>query len=245
MKRMVKKVLLVTAAVLCCTAVIVGGVWCSVQRDTSSCTQVRIVVKDSVKSQFVDARELESYLKRKQCYPQGKTMDVIDSHAIEQYLCEHEMVRTAQCYKSPFGRVNIVVTQRVPMLGVTSSNGCYYVDSDRRVMPIRGEMISHIPVFKGAVSERAATEEYFDFALWLKDHNYWSPRIDHIHVHNPKYIVLSQVDMKAKIIMGSLNDYEKKLKKLHTLYTKGLDKMGYPEYKEYDLRFTNQVVARN
>ena len=57
-------------------------------------------------------------------------------------------------------------------------------------------------------------------------------------------MVLTQEGMRAKIILGELMDYEKKLGNLRNLYTKGLDKMGYPDYREYDLRFAKQVVGR-
>ena len=165
---MVKKILISTAAVVCCMAVVGGGVWCSVVCKSSPCTQVCIVVKDSVKRQFVDAFELEHYLKRNACYPQGDSMRMVDCYAIEQCLLRHDMVRKAECYKSPFGKVSIAVSQRVPVLAVVSNNGCYYVDSDRRVMPIRGELDHRLHVLKGAVTERAAREEYFDF--WFCDY---------------------------------------------------------------------------
>ena len=44
--------------------------------------------------------------------------------------------------------------------------------------------------------------------------------------------------------IAELEDYEDKLAKLRQLYTKGFDQIGYPEYREYDLRFDNQVVGR-
>ena len=244
MKEMVKKVLLLTAATICCTAVIVGGAWCSVRCNSSLCTHVNIIVEDSVKRQFVDSEELNGYLKIKGMHPQGDSMDLVDCHTIEQCLLKHNMVRTVECYKSPFGKINISVTQRTPTLGVVSNNGCYYVDSDRQIMPIRGEMSTQLPIFKGAVSERAAQEEYFDFVKWLTADSYWSKRITTIHVHNAKHLVLNQENLEAKIILGELIGYEEKLDKLRHLYTKGLDKIGYPEYHEYDLRFAGQIVGR-
>ena len=59
---MFKKILILTTAVICCTVVIGGGVWCSAVSESSPCTQVHILVKDSVQRQFVDALELEQYL---------------------------------------------------------------------------------------------------------------------------------------------------------------------------------------
>lgn len=241
---MVKKVLLWTAAAICLVAVVVGGAWCSAQGDASPCTEVRIELADSLERQFVDIDELAGYLKRRGCYPMGKVMDEVDCHAIEQCLLTHEMVREVSCYKSPFAGVCIDVSQRVPVLSVVSNDGCYYVDSDRRVMPATKKLDAPLPVLRGAVSKRAATEEYYDFVEWLSDHSYWGERIKSVHVSNPHYVVLRQQDNATKIVLGALSDYEAKLDKLQKLYTRGLAKIDCPEYKEYDLRYAGQVVGR-
>ena len=241
---MVKKIFLIVAVVLCCGAVVVGGAWCSAQNDDSPCQVVDIVVNDSLQRQFVDADALELFLQRNGYFPAGKRMSEVDCHAMEQCLLKHDMVRTASCYKSPFQTVYIRVTQRIPMLSVVSDNGCYYVDTDRRVMSISERKEIEVPVFKGNVSQRAATEEYFDFVVWLSDSRYWKSRIHDIHVLNPKSLILKQEGIDAKIILGSLDGYVEKLSKLQKLYTKGFDKIGYPECKEYDLRFEGQVVSR-
>lgn len=241
---MVKKIFLIVAVVLCCGAVVVGGAWCSAQNDDSPCQLVVIVVNDSLQRQFVDADELEMFLKKNGYFPKGKIMSAVNCHAMEQCLLKHDMVRTVSCYKSPFQTVYIRVTQRIPMLSVVSDNGCYYVDTDRRLMPAREKIQVEVPVFKGNVSQRAATEEYFDFVEWLNDNHYWRALIKEVQVKNPKHLVLNQNGHSAKIILGPLDNYENKLNKLKKLYTKGLDQIGYPDYREYDLRFDGQVVGR-
>ena len=241
---MVKKIFLIVAVVLCCGAVVVGGAWCSAQNDDSPCQVVDIVVNDSLQRQFVDTDALELFLQRNGYFPAGKRMSEVDCHAMEQCLLKHDMVRTASCYKSPFQTVYIRVTQRIPMLSVVSDNGCYYVDTDRRVMPAREKIQVEVLVFKGNVSSRAAVEEYFDFVEWLNDNHYWRALIKEVQVKNPKHLVLNQNGHSAKIILGPLDNYENKLNKLKKLYTKGLDQIGYPDYREYDLRFDSQVVGR-
>lgn len=241
---MVKKIFLIVAVVLCCGAVVVGGAWCSAQNDDSPCQVVDIVVNDSLQRQFVDADELEMFLKKNGYFPKGKIMSAVNCHAMEQCLLKHDMVRTVSCYKSPFQTVHVRVNQRIPMLSVVSDNGCYYVDTDRRVMPAREKIQVEVPVFKGNVSSRAAVEEYFDFVEWLNDNHYWRALIKEVQVKNPKHLVLNQNGHSAKIILGPLDNYENKLNKLKKLYTKGLDQIGYPDYREYDLRFDGQVVGR-
>ena len=244
MKSMVKKIFLTASIIVCCGVVLIGGAWCSTCSDDSPCTNVCIMVKDSLERQFVGTTEIEGYLKQKGCYPLAQTMESIDCHTIEQCLLKHDMVRNAECYKSPFGAVHITVNQRIPILSVITSEGSYYVDSDRRVMPIRQHIHVDVPTFKGCVGQRAATEEYYDFVVWLNTNQYWNKRIKNIHVSTPKHLVLSQEGQTSKIILGELNDYAEKLGKLHTLYTQGLDNIGHPTYREYDLRFNGQVVGR-
>lgn len=244
MKSMVKKIFLIVTVVLCCGAVGIGGGWCATQQDDSLCTIVQVVVKDSLERQFVDVDELTGYLKQHRFYPEGKTMTTIDCHAIEECLQKHDMVREVECYKSPFGCVNIVVEQRVPKLQVVSNDGCYYVDTDRRIMPARQQIEVEVPVFKGNVSERAAREEYFDFVDWLNSNRYWRTRICDVYVANPKHLILAQKGENTKIILGPLDEYSEKLNKLQKLYTKGFSQIGYPDVSEYDLRFTGQVVGR-
>ena len=240
----VTKVLLTVVTTVCCAAVLVGGIWCSRQADMSLCTQVDIVVEDSVSRQYVDAMELEGYLKARGCYALTKAMSEVDCHMIEQTLLKHEMIRTASCYKTPFGAVRIRVTQRVPVLCVKTAEGNYLVDADRRVMPYRSGMRLDVPVFTGAISKCAATEEYYDFVLWLQDNSYWGERIRDVYVRNPKLVVLSQKDYSAKIVLGNLEGYEDKLARLRSLYKKGFDVLGYPECRELDLRYAGQVVRR-
>lgn len=240
----VTKVLLTVVTTVCCAAVLVGGIWCSRQVDASLCTQVDIVVEDSVSRQYVDAMELEGYLKARGCYALTKAMSEVDCHMIEQALLKHEMIRSASCYKTPFGAVRIRVTQRVPVLCVKTAEGNYLVDADRRVMPYRSGMKLDVPVFTGAISKCAATEEYYDFVLWLQDNSYWGERIRDVYVRNPKLVVLSQKDYSAKIVLGKLDGYEDKLARLRSLYKKGFDVLGYPECRELDLRYAGQVVRR-
>ena len=240
----VTKVLLTVVTTVCCAAVLVGGIWCSCQVDTSLCTQVDVVVEDSVCRQYVDAMEVEGYLKARGCYALSKAMCEVDCHMIEQALLKHEMIRTASCYKTPFGAVRIRVTQRVPVLCVKTAEGNYLVDADRRVMPYRSGMKLDVPVFTGAISKCAATEEYYDFVLWLQDNSYWGERIRDVYVRNPKLVVLSQKDYSAKIVLGKLDGYEDKLARLRSLYKKGFDVLGYPECRELDLRYAGQVVRR-
>lgn len=241
---MKKKMLVLACAILLSIGTWVVGAWASKQPTDAVCQRLEILLCDSAQHQFVSVDELQRTLQRRALLPMGKRWDEVSCQEIEQCLLQHDMIRTAECYKTSTGDVCVRLTQRVPILYVTTAEGSYYVDTDRRVMPVRSSIEVSVPIFKGNVSQRAATEEYFDFVCWLQDDSYWSQRITQVHVRNPKQHVLKQRHVEGDILLGDLQGYEQKMERLRKLYVKGFDKIGYKSYKEYDLRYQGQVVGR-
>ena len=241
---MKKKMLVLACAILLSIGTWVVGAWASKQPTDVVCQRLEILLCDSAQHQFVSVDELQRTLQRRALLPVGKRWDEVSCQEIEQCLLQHDMIRTAEWYKTSTGDVCVRLTQRVPRWYVTTAEGSYYVDTDRRVMPVRSSIEVSVPIFKGNVSQRAATEEYFDFVCWLQDDSYWSQRITQVHVRNPKQHVLKQRHVEGDILLGDLQGYEQKMERLRKLYVKGFDKIGYKSYKEYDLRYQGQVVGR-
>ncbi len=242
----VRSILFTVCAAIIATYVVAAMVWVSTQPNGQPCQHVCLQITDSAERQFVSSEELRNYINIAGLNPIGQTMEQISCQNIEQRLITHNMVRTAQCYKSPHNDIYIRITQRVPVLYVASNDGCYYVDSDRKVMPVCSTIRVSVPTFEGAISQRAATHEYYDFAQWLTNNRYWGTRISKVQVKTPKDIVLIQQDPYARILLGTLDRYQEKMNKLRKLYIDGFEQMDEPhrKYTEYDLRYNGQVVAR-
>ena len=240
----IKTIIAWVSAAVVVISVIGIAIWASHQPKEKPCARLEVVITDSLQRRFVERQELRQWIYREGLLPEGKWQHEISCHAIEECLLKHEMVRTAECYKSHDGLVCVRITQRVPALYVVSGEGNYYVDADREIMPVRKSINVDVPKFKGAVGKRAAREEYFDFAQWLMDNRYWNDRIDYVKVHNAKYLVLAQTGDMGDIVLGDLSNFEQKLDKLKKLYTDGFDHIGYKPYREYDLRYDGQVVGR-
>lgn len=153
------------------------------------------------------------------------------------------MVRTATCYPTPGGDIVVRLTQREPKIRIMGADN-YYVDADRRIMQVRSTTAADVPIITGHVSQRMAQEELFDFCEWLEDDDFWTAQVEQIHVAGPSRIELVPRVGSGIIILGSLKEYEGKLRKLKVLYQKGFSRFGWKEYKEIDLRFKGQVVCR-
>ena len=240
----IKTIIASVSAVVIVTALFTVAIWASHQPTQEVCSGLKVEITDSLNRRFVEIGELRQLLYREGLLPDGKQMADVSCQAIEDCLLSHEMIRTAECYKTTRGVVRVKITQRVPAMYVVSNEGSYYVDIDRKIMPVRKAIDVDVPVFKGVVGKRAATEEYYDFAKWLSENKYWNSRIQCVQVHNPKHLVLAQKDNSSKIILGDLCEYVEKMGKLQKLYTKGFDQIGYKNYREYDLRYNGQVIGR-
>ena len=240
----IKTIISIVSAVLLVATLSAVACWAAQRPTQLPCAWLRVEVTDSLDRRFVESDELRRMLQCEGLVPKGLSMEEISCQAIEDCLMKHDMVRTAECFKLVNGGVCVRVTQRVPALYVMSNEGAYYVDTDREIMPVCKTIDVDVPRFKGAVGKRAATEEYFDFALWLTKNRYWKSRIQDVQVVNPKHLVLHQKDDRGKIILGDLSQYEHKLDKLQKLYTKGLEYIDYQNYREYDLRYQGQVIGR-
>lgn len=211
--------------------------------EATVCQGITIVVRDSAERPFTQTSTLLNRVKQAGLYPTGKAMSEISAQAIEDCVKEYPVVRKASCYKTIGGQVRVDVWQRVPVMRVATGKN-YYVDEDREILPDMASIAVYVPIVTGHVSEAMAQGELFDFVKYIEDNSFWSAQIEQIHVVSPKRIELIPRVGSHVIILGDLNQYEKKLNKLQTFYTKAMSKTGWTPYKEIDLRFKGQVVCR-
>lgn len=218
-------------------------VFVSPRREQPVCQSMLIELTDSATRQFMTAYEMRQFILRAGLNPEGEQVSEKQCHQLEAVALQHPMVRRASVFCSPAGNVVLRITQREPRLRVLGADN-YFVDSDRRIMPVRSTTASDVPIITGHVSQRMVQEELFDFVEWLEDDSFWRAQVAQIHVAGPSRIELVPRVGSGVIILGSLSDYDSKLKKLKTLYNKGFSKFGWKEYREIDLRFKNQIVCR-
>ncbi len=207
-----------------------------------TCQRLAIQITDLEQRRYMDENELVSLLKKNNQYPVGAYMARVPAQRIEETLKHHPMVRTCECYKTSDGVVHVNLTQRVPLVRIVTAGESYFIDTDRKRMPIRATVTTPVLPITGDVSPRRAAGELSDFAEWLQKQPYWSGRIARLHVSNPKMIHLIQSDSLATIVMGEMNDYTAKLGKLQHWYEAGKT-LDLNQYTSLDVRYKGQVIG--
>lgn len=206
------------------------------------CSSLSYIIEDRKERMYLTESELDMLLLADDCYPVGRTIDRGLLHRIEQRVGRHPMVRTAQCYVTPRGEVRVRLTQRVPLLLVTMPGEAYYVDTDRKVMPVREAVKDKVLHVTGAIGVQMATKSLGDFAEWLQDNSYWRNKVRYVHVKNPQLVYIYLDDVR--VVMGTMNRYEQKMTKLRTFFENGAEAIQDKQYAELDVRFRGQVIGR-
>ncbi len=206
------------------------------------CGQVVVVLDKSLGSQLITEKEVVQILEDKELNPIGKTVKHIQTEAIEQLLRKNSMIKSAECYKLASGRFDIIIQQREPKFRVVGL-GSYYIDADRKPMPVSPNFAAYVPVVSGHVTISMVSGKMYDFVLFLKENPFWNAQIEQIYVREDQKIELVPRVGDAIILLGTLDNYQKKLEKLRKLYANGFNVIGWNKYKVIDLQYKDQVVC--
>jgi len=209
------------------------------------CTSLRYTIEDADERMYLSENELNALLRAENIYPVGQAMNAVSLHRIESAVSRHPMVRTAECYMTPRNEVRIRLTQRIPLLRVQTPHEHYLIDTDRRIMQARAAVRDSVPMVMGNIGPSMAATSLADYAEWLQDNRYWRGRVHHLYVQNA-FMVYAYLrgDAMPRVVLGSIRDHERKFAKLRTYIEYGAEETAGKQYRELDLRFKGQIVAR-
>jgi len=222
------------------------------------CTQVNIDIQDEATNGFINAQEIKRRLEKEHLYPLSQPMRKVNLREIEELLKASPFVKTAECYKTEGGAVNITLTQRMPVVRVKANNGDdYYLDDKDCVMP-NSHYTSDLIIATGDISKSFATHYLSPMSKAIMANPLWSNQIEQINVLPDKTIELVPRVGNHIIGLGIIpyNKYkskqnaivtafiEKKLSRLEKFYRYGLSQAGWNRYSYINLAFDNQIICK-
>ncbi len=206
------------------------------------CKGVQVVVDDTGENAFIDEDDVLQLIKRN--YGELKNVNVvdIDKDSMECVLVRNSVIKSAQVYYSLDGYFHVEITQRKPVLRVMSGEG-YYVDEDGKVMPLSGKYTSRVVVATGNIFRNFACNGLYPFVMGLKNDGFWDALIEQIVVANGNEVILIPKVGNFRIVVGELENVEKKMENLRLFLQEGIALKGWNVYKEINLKFENQIVC--
>ena len=178
--------------------------------------------KNIAKTQFVHAEDIVQLIKSKDLYPVGKQMNEVNTLDIQHAIMTNKLVKSAEVYSTSNGSIVANIYQRNPILRVISdTEGHFYIDKNREIMPTSGRFSVYVPLATGNISEEFARGKLYDFAKFLHDNPDWDAWIEQIVVKKNERVELIPRVGDFRIILGTLDDYPQ-ISEIYTLCRKDL-----------------------
>lgn len=212
--------------------------------DREVCTEVRIVIADSLHAGFVSNESIQRTLETKHMYPKGLLMDSVHSQDIELLLTKDPFIEEAVCYKTPGGLVHIMVKQRIPILRVMADNGQdYYLDErGYKMKPMNYD--ADLVVVTGHVDDNFALKYLVPIGCYIRHDDFWDNQVEQIYVTPQGELQMFTRVGDQTIYLGGPQRIEHKLDNLRLFYGKVLSQVGWNRYKEISVAYDNQVVCK-
>lgn len=243
-------------------ALLVAGtaVLCTISREDDSqklCENMRVYFEDDFN--FVTEEDIKNWLESGFGHYVGQKLDSMDLYGMEKFLDGKTAIRKSEVYTTPDGTINVIITQREPVLRFQKKDYGFYVDERGYVFPLQKRYEAKVPVvtgeipvscgpgFKGELQDKREAEWMLGIISlmdYISDSRRWAGYSDRLTVEADGDIVMKAVEGKEKIILGTPERMEEKFRFLEKYYDviKPLKPEGY--YSTVNLKYRGQIVCR-
>lgn len=208
------------------------------------CYGVEVVLEDSMKSCYLKPKDVQQLLKAGGHYPLGERMDDISLTEIEELLAKHPYIKDATGYKTPKGKICVLVQQHVPMLYVMADNGSRFCINEEGEVMSKTKYAANLLVATGPITQNYALEHLYPMVAYIHQDAFWEQQIQQIHVLEDGSVELVPRVGKHRILLGQPVDVEGKLERMKQFYSEGLQKTGWNKYSLINLKYENQIICK-
>ncbi|MFC4212750.1 cell division protein FtsQ/DivIB [Pedobacter lithocola] len=224
----------------------------NIKKQTVKCTEVKILIPGA--DNFIEREEVDQILREDQGVLVGRNLEQINIHQIEKKLQSNPYIGFAKVYADMDGVLSIEIKQRQPVLRILNASGQdFYIDNDGLKMPISPNFTANVLVATGNIQEVFGTRvdtlrtqmarDLYKTAQYIKQDTLWDNQIEQIVVDAKNDIELIPRVGNQRIILGSADSIDKKMKNLLVFYKKAMPQVGWETYRTINIKYTNQIVC--
>lgn len=232
--------------------------WNTPDKNHRVCTKVNINISDSNNAGFLSAKEIKSILEKKKLYPLNKQISSAEPRKIEEALKVGPFVDSAQCYITENGHVNIMISQRMPIIRIKNLKGeDYYLDDNGGILP-NSKYTSDLIIASGNISRWFAHYGIAPLAKAINKSEFWVNQIEQIYVCDDRgielvprvgdhIIFIGYLPIKKNKVANEKSIAEftaKKLERTEKFYRYGLSQAGWNKYSYINVEFDNQIICK-
>jgi len=235
--------------------------WLSSFYGSKICRGVIVNISDSSEYNFVTRRQLINLVNGSGEKITGQPLNTLYLDGIEKRIINLRELSSADVYLSIDGTLRIEADQRNPIMRVIpDAGGDYFVDEEgvlvrRRNLytprlhivggniTINQDMLNGISILDTAMRHNVLRDIYH-FVKYIAGDDFWSAQIDQIYVDSSREINLIPRAGNHQVHLGTIENFEGKLKNLAAFYDKVMPEVGWNKYSMINLEYRGQIVCR-
>jgi len=248
---MLNKVLKILSWILIAAWFVVIMGFVSGEADKVLCNRIEVTLSDTIFSRFITQSEIKGILEETGMHIQGYPLGQINTRKLETTIERNPYIGNAEVSKDISGKLEVNVDLRVPLVRIMpDGRRGFYLDSEGTLLPLSEQFTPLLllasgnitnPGEDGKLGERL--KEIHMFSSFLTGHPFWKDQIVQIYVNESgEYELIPRVGAHH-ILLGSMDQWKRKLENLELLYRQGLSRYGWNIYGTINLKYTNQVIC--
>lgn len=174
----------------------------------------------------------------------GTNVNEVPIYEIEQKIESLNNIQNAEVYINMQGILFVELIQKKPIVRISPIMGNdFYMDAFGSIFGLSNNYTEHVLVANGNIQDTADYATVLNLAKQIYSDSIWSSQITQIYIKENKEIELVPRVGNHIILLGDITNYKDKLRKLYLFYDKGVNHVGWNDYKEINLKFRNQIVC--
>ncbi len=178
----------------------------------------------------------------------------IDAKAVESRLEQNEFVENAEVWIDVRRQLNVKITQREPIVRIIDDQGGnYYLDKNGVRMPASRYYSARVPIATGNIAPyifdfqqktNYGLKNLFDFTKRLLNDDFFSSNLQQIYVTSAGDFTVIPMIGDQKILFGTLEDLDEKLKLVKVFYQEAMPYEGWKKYATINVKYKGQIICK-
>ncbi len=213
-------------------------------------------------NRFLTYNDITNFINRNYDSLKGNTLINVNLEMLQNNLLELPYIKEVNAYSTINGNIKLQIQQRRAIVRIIDvDNNQYYLDDQRRIIPIRNKFPARVPVCNGlipdigfythnysnkeldSIVDNTILKDIFAIAKHIDDDTLMTMQIAQIYVNNNGEFILTPLVSKHIIEFGKSEKISEKFDNLKLFYKQGLGHHKWSTYRKISLKYKNQIVC--
>tara|TARA_B100001063_G_C16734960_1_gene541461 strand:+ start:571 stop:1296 length:726 start_codon:yes stop_codon:yes gene_type:complete len=174
----------------------------------------------------------------------GKLVNAIPIFDIERKIEGLKNVKNAEVFIDMEGMLHVEVNQKKAVVRVSPEGSeDFYMDANGSMFSLSTNYTEHLLIANGNIEDSVDFSNALILANYISSDSLWQSQIVQIYFKENKEIELIPRVGNHTILLGDVENYKDKFRKLYLFYEQGVNQVGWNNYKEINLKFRNQIIC--